>query len=76
MKRARIVKKLGLVVAAMRESRKLTQEKLAEGADISREHLSLIERGKRAPTLPILFSIAEVLGVKPSAIVERVERND
>ncbi|MBA1317253.1 helix-turn-helix transcriptional regulator [Pseudomonas monteilii] len=36
---------------------------------ISREHVSLLERGLRAPTLETIDMLAQVLGVSPLALI-------
>ena len=57
----------------MREQKGISQEKLAEHADLDRTYVSLLERGLRTPTLKTVFSMAEVLSVKPSAIMRELE---
>jgi transcriptional regulator with XRE-family HTH domain len=60
-----IAKALGKRIRALRQSRseRLTQEELAERADISVSFLSMIERGERAPHLETLLRIASALQV-------------
>lgn len=50
-------------IAKMREmcNPKLSQEKLAKAADISRTYLSEIENGKANPGIDIILRIASVL---------------
>ncbi|MCE0969434.1 helix-turn-helix domain-containing protein [Pseudomonas sp. NMI4491_12] len=36
---------------------------------VSREHISLLERGLRAPTLEAIDDLAKVLGISPLALV-------
>ena len=47
----------------------MTQAKLAEGADLSVDSISRIERGNRAPSLESLESIAMALGVESSELL-------
>lgn len=47
-----------------REQKGLTQERLAEMADIHTSYIGQIERGWRYPSLKMLFKIADALGVK------------
>ena len=54
---------IGRRIAEIRREVGLTQEQLAEKADISVVHLSNIERGKKWPGLPVLIRIAEALEV-------------
>lgn len=37
--------------------------------DVSREYVSLLERGLRSPTLETIDSLAKVLGVSPLALI-------
>lgn len=65
-----IIKALGLRIRQLRQSRpeKLTQEDLAERADISVSFLSMIERGERAPHIEKLVHIAGALDVSISEL--------
>ncbi|MEE6132821.1 helix-turn-helix domain-containing protein [Priestia sp. GS2] len=63
----------GIVIKKYRLERSISQEKLAFGADLDRTFISLLERGKRKPTINTLFSISKVLEVKPYRIVKDVE---
>jgi transcriptional regulator with XRE-family HTH domain len=47
----------------------LSQEKLAEGADIDRTYPSLLERGLRQPTLAVLIAVASALKMEPALLV-------
>jgi transcriptional regulator with XRE-family HTH domain len=38
-----------------------------------RTYVSLIERGKKSPTLAVIVSLATALGIKPSELLRRVE---
>ena len=53
----------GKRVKALRVQKQMTQEKLAESAHISVDFLSLIERGRNAPSFPIIERLAHALGV-------------
>lgn len=48
-----------------RLARNISQEKLAFSAGVSRNFISMIERGERTVTLTKLNDIARVLGVEP-----------
>ena len=54
---------IGKRVAEIRHEIGMTQEQLAEKAEISVVHLSNIELGKKLPGLPVLIRIAEALEV-------------
>ena len=63
---------LGIVIAAMRKLRGMSQEQLAEKASISRSHLSAIEAPNmvRAFSLDIFFNIADALEIDPSDLIK------
>lgn len=54
---------LGQRIKAAREKKHMTQEELAAAVDYSVDHMSVIERGVKAPKLDKLVDIANVLGV-------------
>ena len=68
-------KKVGKTIAALRISKGLSQEVLSGLADISRTHLSAIERGIRTPTLGTLCRISEALNVQMSSIIKEIEND-
>lgn len=51
----------------------LTQEALSFICGRHRTYVSLVERGKNAPSITTLWLLAEALEVSPSAMVQRVE---
>jgi len=57
-------KKLGQRIAALRKTRKLTQEQLAEALSCSVEFISLVERGVNAPSVAGLEKFAKILKVE------------
>lgn len=61
----------GRVLKELRTSRTLSQEKLAERAGIDATYVSLLERGLRAPGLPVVIAIGPALDVEPAALVTR-----
>jgi transcriptional regulator with XRE-family HTH domain len=50
-------------VRALRESRNLSQESLAEIADLHRTYVSSVERGQRNIGLDNILSLADALGI-------------
>lgn len=62
---------LGIVIAALRKMRGMSQDQLAEKANISRSHLSAIEAPGivRAFSLEVLFNIADALEVDPAELI-------
>ena len=59
---------LGLAIAALRKMRGLSQDQLAEKANISRSHLSAIEAPNmgRAFSMEAFYNIADALEVDPA----------
>ncbi len=56
-------KQLGLNLKKYRNEAGLTQEKLAELADVSLAHVNSIENVRGVPSVAVLFKIADVLKV-------------
>ncbi len=50
----------------IRSLRKMTQDRLAEACDVTKEHLSRIERGKSAPSFEMLDRLCGVLQTAPA----------
>ena len=63
----------GQLLKGIREERGFSQEKLAELCGLDRTFISLLERGKRQPSLTTLFLLGRSLSVKPSELVSRTE---
>jgi transcriptional regulator with XRE-family HTH domain len=66
-------KAFGLALRDIRTERGISQEQLALDGDFDRTFPSLIERGLRSPSIRTLVRLAEVLKVRPSEIVRRME---
>ena len=60
---------LGEAIRARRKKKRLSQERLAEKADLSTVFISRVERGKESPSLDSLVKIARALGVRPRDLV-------
>lgn len=58
-----VMGKLGVRVRQLRDEGSLSQEKLAELANIHRTYISSIERGQQNISLTILIRLADSLGV-------------
>ncbi|MDQ3933242.1 MAG: helix-turn-helix transcriptional regulator [Actinomycetota bacterium] len=55
-----------------RESAGLSQEALADKADMHRNEISLLERGQREPKIGTVARLAKALGVKSSDLLKGV----
>jgi len=64
---------LGRAVRGLRKEKGLTQEELAERADLHESYISVIEGGQRNPTWATVRRISHGLGVP---LVELIERAD
>ena len=62
---------LGIAIAALRKMRGLSQEQLAEKANVSRSHISSIEApGIARPfSLEVFFNIADALDIDPADLI-------
>lgn len=65
-----VLKKFGLRVRQLRETRGWSQEDFAEKADLHRTYVSGIERGTRNPTLTVLERIAGGFGMPIDQLLE------
>ena len=61
--------RLGKAIKAQRRSLQVTQEALADAAQIDRAHMGKIERGERNVTLLNLVKIAAAMRLRPSEIL-------
>lgn len=65
----RLEEAFGLVLKKYRLNTGLSQEKLAELCDLDRTYISMLERGKRQPSISTIFEIGKVLEVAPEVLV-------
>ena len=66
--------KLGKVVQSERRKAGMSQESLAELADVHRTYIGMIERAEKNVTLTSLQKISQALRVPMSSILRRVEK--
>ncbi len=66
-------KGLSTVLKEHRLKLNLSQEELAYRCNLDRTYISLLERGKRNPTLAVIFTICSALNVKTSDFVKQIE---
>ena len=65
--------RLGQVMKALRAERKLSQEALADLADLDRTYVSSLERGMNRATLEVVGLLAEAFGLTVIELVTLVE---
>jgi transcriptional regulator with XRE-family HTH domain len=63
-----LARKFGLRVKFERMKKNLTQEQLAELANISRATITKLEKNLSSPTLDVVEDISRALGYKPSEL--------
>lgn len=64
----------GRVLREQREARGLSQEAVADKADVDRTFISQLERGIRRATLTTLCKLARALDIAPSTLIARMEK--
>ena len=68
------VKAFGKVLSETRKEKGISQEKFAEICGMDRTFISMLERGLRQPTLTSILTIAQALNVKPSKLIDLVQK--
>jgi len=71
--KSQIRRALGQAIRRHRERLQLTQEKLAEKAELHRTYLADIERGTRNPSIESVRRIAFALGIPISELFRTAE---
>jgi transcriptional regulator with XRE-family HTH domain len=51
----------------------MTQEELAAKARLTREYVSLLELGKRMPTLPVFVRLCRAMGISAPGLLAKLE---
>ncbi len=63
----------GKVLREIRHEHSLSQEELGFESNFHRTYISLLERGRKSPSLNTVFQLSATLGVLPSEILRRTE---
>lgn len=74
--RRQVVESLGRIINEERRKKGMTQESLCDQAKITRNFLSMIENGKRFPSMRTLQCLALCLGVKSIDLIEKARLDD
>jgi transcriptional regulator with XRE-family HTH domain len=64
---------LGQTIRQYRLAQGLSQERLAERADLHRNHVSFVERGERSPSVDVLARLGYALGVPGWALLKEAQ---
>lgn len=64
-------KLFGARLRELRLAQDLSQEKLAEMADLHRNYVGVLERAKQSPSLDAICKLARALKVKPADLLSR-----
>lgn len=73
MKESNLENIFGQVLKNLRIEAGYSQEKLALDCELDRTYISMLERGKRQPTLKTIFTLCDKLNCSPSEMVRHVE---
>jgi transcriptional regulator with XRE-family HTH domain len=65
----------GHALRKYRLQQKLSQEKLAELANLDRTYISQIERGLKSPSIKTLFALAQALQIDASLLIVELEND-
>lgn len=65
---------VGRTIRALRKEKQLSQDVLSGLAGIARTHLTMIESGSKQANFETIWRLAEALELRPSQLVERIER--
>jgi transcriptional regulator with XRE-family HTH domain len=66
---------VGKHLKEIRMQKELSQEELSLQAGLDRSYISMVERGKRNPTLLVIFKICEVLEILPHNLIKNIEND-
>jgi transcriptional regulator with XRE-family HTH domain len=72
-KRDPILSAFGRCVRCQRDAKGLSQEQLAEKADLDRTYISDIERGARNPGIKNVVRLARALGISTAELVRGID---
>jgi transcriptional regulator with XRE-family HTH domain len=76
LKKSSIEELFGNVLKQLRNEKGISQEELGFESGYHRTYISMLERGKKSPSLRTIFQLAKALNVEPSNIMERLQTMD
>jgi transcriptional regulator with XRE-family HTH domain len=65
-------KLFGKRLRELRVERGVSQEKLAEMADMHRNYVGILERAKQSPSLDAICKLARALKIRPAELLEKI----
>ena len=68
-----IEERFGNVLKQLRSDKGLSQEELGFESGYHRTYISMLERGKKSPSLKTIFQLAKALDVEPSKIMDQLQ---
>ncbi len=71
----KLVAAFAATLSEQREQAQLTQEELAERADVSARFISFLETGRRQPSLSALHALSQGLDIRMRDLLAEVERH-
>lgn len=79
-----VAARFGARLRRLRQGRRWSQARLAEALEVSLDHVGLLERGERLPSVGLLVRAAELLGASPDELLgwpgpvatQRIEASD
>ncbi len=66
-------KAFGIILSHLRRSVGLSQEQLGFESGYHRTYISLLERGKKSPSLQTIFDLSKALNIDPTEFIKHVE---
>ena len=64
----------GFVLRQLREQGGYSQDSFAYRTGYHRNYVGQLERGEKSPSLGALFNLSKALGLRPSQLLERMEK--
>jgi transcriptional regulator with XRE-family HTH domain len=69
------LEQFSMVLRQLREERGLSQEQLAERANLNRSYLGEVERGRAVPSILTVSKLAGALDIRMSSLLARCEHS-
>lgn len=66
----------GNIIKNMRNKQSLSQEELAKRTGLDRTYISLLERGKKNPSLLTILKICKAFDIHPSELMIKLEKEN